>query len=85
MYIICKLFEKTMLMLLYCFINSETTFSNFLEFFFSFFFRYFLKYTDYAHKISHAKPFKYDSTFGTKILICLKKVGDEAVDRNKHF
>ena len=29
-------------------------------------------------------PSKYDSTFGIKSQ-CLKKVGDEAVDQNKHF
>ena len=34
-----------------------------------------LNYTDFAHEISHTKPSKYDSTFGTKISICLKKVG----------
>ncbi len=33
-----------------------------------------LNYTDFAHKIWHIKPSKYDSTFGTKISICLKKV-----------
>ena len=39
-------------------------------------FRWFLlNYTDFAHKITHVKPSKYDSTFGTKIAICLKKVG----------
>ncbi len=39
-------------------------------------FRWFLlNYTDFAHKISHIKPSKYDSTFGTKISICLKKMG----------
>ncbi len=38
-------------------------------------FRWFLpNYTDFAHTISHMKPSKYDSTFGTKISICLKKV-----------
>ena len=38
-------------------------------------FRWFLlNYTDLAHKISHIKPSKYDTTFGTKISICLKKV-----------
>ncbi len=36
---------------------------------------FFLNYTDFAHKISHIKPSKDDSTFGTKISICLKKVG----------
>ncbi len=57
----------------------ETTFSNLLN------------YTDFVHKISHIKPSKYDSTFGTQISICLKKSlgmrgrGDEVVDRNKHF
>ncbi len=31
-------------------------------------FRWFLRnYTDFAHKISHIKPSKYGSTFGTKI------------------
>ncbi len=39
-------------------------------------FRWFLQnYTDFAHEISHMKPSKYYSTFGTKISICLKKVG----------
>ena len=40
-------------------------------------FRWFLLnyITDFAHKISHIKPSKYDSSFGTKISICLKKVG----------
>ncbi len=39
-------------------------------------FRWFLlNYTGFAHKIAHTKPSKYDSTFGTKISICLKKVG----------
>ncbi len=32
-----------------------------------------LNYTDFAHKISHTKPSKYDSTSGNKISICLKK------------
>ena len=37
-------------------------------------FRWFLlNYTDFAHKISHTKPSKYDSTSGTKIPKCLKK------------
>ncbi len=47
--------------------------------------RFLLNYTDFAHKLSHIKPSKYDSTFSTKISICLKKVGDEAVDWNKHL
>ncbi len=39
-------------------------------------FRWFLlNYTDFAHKISHTKPSKYDPTSGTKISICLKKFG----------
>ncbi len=37
-------------------------------------FRWFLcNYTDFARKISHMKPSKYDSTSGTKIFIPLKK------------
>ncbi len=32
-----------------------------------------LNYTDFAHKILHIKPSKYDSTFGNKISKCLKK------------
>ncbi len=48
----------------------ETMFSNFQEVF-----RWFLQnYTDFGHKISHIKPSKYDSTFGIKISIYLKKV-----------
>ncbi len=66
----------------YCFINGGNHVYNFQEVFRWFF----LIYTDFAHKISHIKPSKYDSTFGTKIAICLKKVGgDEAVDRNKNI
>ena len=35
------------------------------------------------HQISHIRPAKYDSNFGTKISIMLKKkLGDEAVDQN---
>ncbi len=34
-----------------------------------------LNYTDFAHEISHIKPSKYNSTFGIKISICLKKAG----------
>ncbi len=39
-------------------------------------FRWFLlNYTDFANKISYTNPSKYDSTSGTKISICLNKVG----------
>ncbi len=39
-------------------------------------FRWFLlNYFEFAHQISHTRPSKYDSTFGTNISICLKKVG----------
>ncbi len=39
-------------------------------------FRWFLlNYIESAHQISHIRPSKYDSTFGTKISICLKKIG----------
>ncbi len=34
-----------------------------------------LNYIEFAHQISHIRSSKYDSTFGTKISICLKKVG----------
>ncbi len=50
----------------------ETTFSNFLEG---------LSlispklYTEFVHESLHIQPSKYDSTSGTKISICLKKVG----------
>ncbi len=37
------------------------------------------------HTILHKKPSKYKSTFGTKISICLKKLGVEAVDLNKYL
>ncbi len=53
----------------YSFVNVETTFSNFQEGIHQFV----LNYTDFA--TSHIKPSKYDSTSGTKISICLKKIG----------
>ena len=61
----------------------ETTFSYFQEGFSWFL----LSYTDFAHKISHKKPSKYDSTFGTKISIMFEKSwGNKAVvDQNKHL
>ncbi len=49
----------------------KTTFSNFQMFFF---FWFLLNYTDFVLKISHTKPSKYDSTFGTKISICLLRL-----------
>ncbi len=53
---------------------------------FFFFFWFLLNYTDFAHKISHIKPSKYDSIIsGTNIQMFEKKLGDEAVDRNKHL
>ena len=50
---------------------GETTFSNFQEVF-----HWFLQnYTNFAHEISHIKPSKYDSTFGTKISMFEKSWG----------
>ncbi len=71
-------------MLFIVFKMVETTFSNFRE---GFSLIWFLpNYKEFAHETSHIQPSKYDSTFGTKISICLKKIGgDEAVYRNKHL
>ena len=82
MYLICKKFEKTMFMLLIVFKMVETTFSNLQE---GFSLISPIIYIEFAHQISHIRHSKYVSTFGTKISVCLKKVGDEAVDRNKHI
>ncbi len=46
------------------FLNSKRVFRWFL-----------LNYIKFARQISLIRPSKYDSTFGTKISICLKKVG----------
>ncbi len=38
-------------------------------------FHWFLRnYKEFAHETSHIQPSKYDSTSGTKISICLKKI-----------
>ncbi len=54
----------------YCFINggNHVKLTNFQEGFSLIS----VNYTDFALKISHVKPCKYDSAFGVK---CLKKVG----------
>ncbi len=55
----------------YCFMNGGNHIFKFQRGF-----RWFLlNYTDFALKISRIKPSKYDSTFGTKVCVCLKKVG----------
>ncbi len=46
------------------FLISERVFHRFLP-----------NYKEFAHETSHTQPSKYDSTFGTKISICLKKSG----------
>ncbi len=46
------------------FLISERVFHRFLP-----------NYKEFAHETSHTQPSKYDSTSGTNISICLKKIG----------
>ncbi len=67
-------------------LNQSIIFLNFQEGFFfflsSFFFfpTDFLNYTDFANVCLLRKK-----TSGTEISVCLKKLGNEAVDKNKHL